>query len=150
MSAALDRLLALAPRRRRHFDEPGAVTLPPLVFEDVLSGALWLPDVAVLTLCLSALEARKAWGDNRVEDDGETLVLTGHFHGGVESIDPRGQLRSEESFDHLQRSGWLSIEKAQVETGRQLLIGGKQVVKGHRIRLGPRMLKALEKRPDAS
>jgi hypothetical protein len=139
--AALEKMLKVPPRRRRHYDEPGSVTLPVLLFEHVREGILWLPDAAVLALVWSAFEARKPWSEkHRFEDDGETLVLCGRFGGSLD-LDPEGRIRIDQSLAHLNRAQWL-------EVGKRVTVGAQRTEQP--IKLGRLAIEANKRRPDES
>jgi hypothetical protein len=145
MKGALDRLLAVPPRKRRHYEEAGAVVLPAGVFKDVESASLWPVDVAYLAFILASFEGRRPLGGARFEDDGTTLVVDPRRPLFGQAPDGRGHLTNltqDAALRDLHRAGWLEVDPVPSGFG-----GGAREV---RIRKGRHMKEADAKRADVS
>jgi len=141
--AVTDKMLALPPRKRRHYEEPGSVVLSAAVFEDVEREKLWPIDVLYLAHVLSMFERRRASGSATFEDDGETLLVKGSLFAGL--VDARGRLTNlaeDCALRDLDQSGWLEV--------RPLPSGYGQRAREIRIRKGKHALEADKRRPDES
>jgi uncharacterized protein (UPF0335 family) len=139
-------MVADGPRKRRRIDEPGVVSIPMGVWEDVIrsdGNGIWLQavDPTTLTTVLYALETRKlpphaaASGLLRLEDDDNTLVVRKGTTPWGALADQGDELQGlfVPSLKRLAHCRWLALAEANGM---------------YRISRGPRMLEFLQKREE--
>jgi hypothetical protein len=112
----LDRLLSRPERPK--LEEPGAVVLPPALFDELVrtsreGGYVTVLHVAVLWTVVAQIENQLPLDPRRSEIDGETLILNERatVPGVVTGSSELGSGAFRRAIDELGKWGWLTVDR---------------------------------------